>query len=139
MVLGEDLSIKAKVFIGFLYGKVMVEIKSIIEIFTSPGCPHCPNALKLVKEIEGERKDFVLREFNTFYPEARERAKQFEVESVPTIFVRGPGHGEVLAIAGTPSKKKLNELIDLSQGIKSLEEVETKKKGLFESIFEKFK
>jgi glutaredoxin len=114
----------------------MQEAKSIIEIFTSPGCPHCPNAVKVVKEIEGEREDFIFREFNTFYPEGKERAKQFEVSSVPTIFVRGPGHDEILAITGTPSKGKLNELIDLSQGKKSLEEV-SKEKGFFESLFGK--
>jgi thioredoxin 1 len=110
--------------------------KTLIEVFTSPTCPHCPSAKKVVEEVFSERGDVIMREMNSVNLEVQSKMQEFQISSVPTIFIKGPGHGEILAMQGTPSKERLMELIDLSQGKKNLEEV-SKKKGFFESLFGK--
>ena len=94
--------------------------KSIIEVFTSPTCPHCPNAVKVAEEISKERQDVIVKNLSTALPEGNLKARKFNILSVPTVFVKGPGHEEILAIRGVPSKMKLNELLDISQGLKKI-------------------
>ena len=55
-------------------------------------------------------------------PEGRRKAQQFEIYSVPTIFIKGPKHDEILAIRGNPSRERLRELIEISQGKKEIKE-----------------
>ena len=109
--------------------------KSKIEVFTSPTCPYCPSAMEIIGEVARERSDVFVDEINMALPEGMDKAKQFQVIITPTVFVKGPMHNEILAVAGTPSKARLNELIDISQGKKKLKE----DKGFFERVFEKIK
>ena len=91
-----------------------------IEVFTSPTCPFCPGAKKAVEEVAKERNDVSYSELNVATPEGSIKAREFEVFSVPTIFVRGPAVNEIMALKGIPSKEKLNELIDIGVGLKKL-------------------
>jgi len=94
--------------------------KSIIEVFTSPTCPHCPSAINLTSQVKEEREDVELHIWSTSTEEGVERARQFNVFSVPTIFVRGPGHNEILAFKGAPSKERLNKAINITLGKEKL-------------------
>ena len=91
-----------------------------IEVFTSPTCPHCPGAKKAVEEVVSKRDDVSYRELSTVTKEGSEKAKAFQIYSVPTIFIKGPAVDEILAIRGVPSIEKLNELIDISLGLREL-------------------
>jgi len=96
--------------------------KSKIEVFTSPTCPYCPSAVKVANEVAKERADVIVEELDTYSDEGSRKALQFQVMTVPTVFVNGPMHNEILAISGVPSKEKLNELVDISQGKKIIRE-----------------
>ena len=115
-----------------LYRRRKMAEKSVLELFTSSTCPHCPRARRMVKELLGERDDFVAYENDTTSPEGKIKAQQFRVRFVPSLFIQGPGSKEILAFTGTPSKEKLLEMLDVSQGKPS-----TKKKGLFGEWFKK--
>lgn len=106
--------------------------KSKIEIFTRPGCRFCPSALVLVKNVEKEREDVEVIEYN-IWAEGKSKAEEFGINAVPTIFVSGPKHNEILAFRGEPSKARLIEAIDISLGIKKINEkgILSKVKGMF--------
>lgn len=110
--------------------------KTKIQVFTSPTCPHCPGAMKIAKEVSKERDDVFVEELSTATPEGSKKAMQFQISTVPTVFVKGPMHNQILAITGVPSKEKLNELIDISQGKK---EIEKEKEGFLRSFWGKIK
>lgn len=98
--------------------------KSIIEIFTSPTCPHCPGALELAREVEQERKDVEVVELSTTTQEGIKKAQEFNVMTVPTIFVKGQEHNEILGFRGTPSKERLIKAVEISLGFKKAKELE---------------
>ena len=81
----------------------------IIEIFTSPTCIYCPAAKKIVEEVAG--KDITVVEHSSATPEGRRRASEFGIQSVPTIFVSGPGTKEIIGFRGSPSKEGLLKAI----------------------------
>ena len=93
--------------------------KSKIEIFTRPGCRFCPSALALVRSVEKERDDVYVVEHN-IWGEGKTKAEEFGINAVPTIFVSGSGHNEILAFKGEPSKARLLEAIEISLGIKKV-------------------
>ncbi len=108
--------------------------QTVVSLFTSPTCPFCPAAKKVVDEIKQEREDVVVKEFNSATPEGREESQKRGILSVPTIFVEGPSHPETLGFQGAPSKKRLLQAIDISQGKESLPEKTSfgsKIKGIF--------
>lgn len=92
-------------------------MKAKIYMFTSPTCPHCPPARKFMKDFKKERDDFELFDIVAGTEEAAEKAKEFNVNSVPTFIIQGPGYKDNIGIRGTPSKEKMNKYIDLSYGI----------------------
>ena len=58
------------------------------------------------------------------------KAKELDIRAVPTFIIKGDGYESNIGFVGTPTTKKLNELIDLSQGKKS----EKKKFGFFRQV-----
>ena len=106
-------------------------MKSSITVFTSPTCPHCHSAVTLVKRIKEKRDDVTIQIANTADPKWVALARKYQVFSVPTIFIKGSYH-EVLAIKGTTSEDKINEMIDISLGKKQIEEPI---KGFFKNLF----
>jgi len=63
---------------------------------------------------------FFVEELSTALPNGNAKAKEFDIHTVPTVFVKGDAHPEILAIRGVPSKRKLIELIEISQGIRKI-------------------
>jgi len=107
--------------------------KSKVEVFTSPTCPHCSSAAKLVREIGKERDDVRVVETSTATGYGQKRAKQLGIMAVPSVFVSGPAYAEHIGFKGLPSKKGLLKAIDISLGLAMWEE----KKGFFEKLIDK--
>ena len=95
-----------------------------IEVFTSPTCPHCPKAKANVDEFAKGRDDIRIIHTNTGTSDGARRAQQFDVRSVPTIFVTGPGYPDRIGYIGVPSKDRLGKLVDIALGKEEWKEEE---------------
>jgi predicted DsbA family dithiol-disulfide isomerase len=98
-------------------------MKAIVELFTSPTCPHCPPAKKALEEIARERSDFTLVSYSTMTPEGQLKAAEYGVESVPTAVISGPAAPQPMGIPGEQAKKTYNDFIDIALGKKTIKEV----------------
>lgn len=108
-------------------------MKSTIEVFTSTTCPHCPAAKKLVNEVAKERDDVNVIHTITNTVKGSKRAREMQIMTVPTIFIKGPGSDETIGLRGVPSKKGLIKAINISLGNEKWKE----KKGLIEKLKDK--
>jgi len=109
--------------------------KTIVYLFTSPTCPHCPPAKKFIHEFKKERDDFVLREMSTATKEGNKKARKFGVMSVPTFIIQGNGYPQPIGLRGVQSAKSMNKYLDLSYGL----EKEEKKFSLRDKLKEGIK
>ncbi len=105
-----------------------------LELFTSPTCPNCPSAEKLVKEISKEYEDLKVSYFSTATGRGRKKAKNYGIQSVPTIIITSDNFSEIRAIRGTPRKIHLENIIREGFGLDTLKE---EKKGILSRIFGK--
>ena len=105
--------------------------KAKIEVYTSPTCPYCPSAVKLVNRVAKGRNDVKVSVVNTATSKGSRRAKKFGIMSVPTVLVTGPATNEIIGFRGTPSEKKLLEAIDIALGKSS---VKNEKEGLLSRL-----
>ena len=74
-----------------------------IEVFTSPMCPHCPPAKRIVEEVVAEIGKGIEVEYIDVMEEP-ERAMQYGIMAVPTIVINGE-----VAFVGAPTKEALRE------------------------------
>jgi predicted DsbA family dithiol-disulfide isomerase len=98
-------------------------MKAIVELFTSPTCPHCPPAKKALEEVAKERSDFTLAVYSTMTQEGQLKAEQYGIEGVPTAIISGPATEQPMGIPGEQSKKTYNDFIDIALGKKTVKEV----------------
>ncbi|MFH0876132.1 MAG: thioredoxin fold domain-containing protein [archaeon] len=96
--------------------------KSTVYLFTSPTCPHCTKAKELIKPYLAKRKDISYTEFSTATEEGKKRAKEYEVQNVPTYIIIGPEYPHPIGLVGVQSENVLNKYVNMSLGI-------SKKKG----------
>ncbi|HEY9246526.1 MAG TPA: thioredoxin family protein [Candidatus Methanoperedens sp.] len=61
----------------------------IIEVFTSPTCPHCPAALLMAKELASQVPGIQVVELSTATPQGYAKAALYGVQAVPTLFING--------------------------------------------------
>jgi thioredoxin 1 len=59
----------------------------VIEVFTSPTCPHCPQALSMAKELAGQMPGLQVVEVSTATPQGFAKAALYGVKAVPTVFI----------------------------------------------------
>jgi predicted DsbA family dithiol-disulfide isomerase len=102
--------------------------KAKVYLFTSPMCPHCPPAKKFIQNFKSTRDDFDLIELSTITHEGQKKAEQFDVMSVPTFIIRGPGYNGNIGLQGVQSTEVMNKYIDVALGKRSLEEPKKEKK-----------
>jgi len=76
-----------------------------IEVFTSPMCPHCPPAKRVVEEVVSEIGEGIEVEYIDVM-ENPERAAEYGIMAVPTIVINGE-----IAFVGAPTKEALKEKI----------------------------
>jgi small redox-active disulfide protein 1 len=62
---------------------------TVIEVFTSPTCPHCPMALLMAKEVAASMPGIQVVEQSTATPQGFAKAAFYGVQAVPTVFING--------------------------------------------------
>lgn len=92
------------------------ESMASVEVFTSPTCPHCPPAKTLAKDIAGSRGDVELKIYSTHEPEGSRLARKYQIMSVPTIIIKGPGSKDPIGLSGLPPRRSFEKAIDISLG-----------------------
>jgi small redox-active disulfide protein 1 len=61
----------------------------LLELFTSPTCPHCPAAKRVAENVVGQMEGALMIERDISTPEGTESAARYGVQGVPTIVVNG--------------------------------------------------
>ncbi|KAB2944429.1 MAG: thioredoxin family protein [Candidatus Methanoperedens sp.] len=59
----------------------------VIEVFTSPTCPHCPTAVAMAKEVASQTQGVQAFEISTGTPQGFAKAALYGVKAVPTVFI----------------------------------------------------
>nr|WP_206204023.1 thioredoxin family protein [Thermococcus sp. ES12] len=84
----------------------MIEVKPkgpkvVIEVITSPGCPYCPIAWAMARELERKYEGVIARELSVATPEGQRKAMEHNILGTPTVlindrveFVGVPNFGE---------------------------------------------
>ncbi len=62
---------------------------TVIEVFTSPTCPHCPRALSMAKQLAMQIPGIQVVEQSTATPQGYAKAALYDVQAVPTVFING--------------------------------------------------
>lgn len=62
---------------------------TVIEVFTSPTCPHCPRALLMAKEVAASMPGIQVVEQSTATSQGFAKAAFYGVQAVPTVFING--------------------------------------------------
>ena len=79
----------------------------VIEVFTSPTCPHCPMALSMAKELAMQMPGVQVVELSTATPQGYAKAAFYDVKAVPTIFI----NGKCAFVGAPPSLEALRQAV----------------------------
>ncbi len=96
--------------------------KAKVMLFTSPTCPHCPHAKKFINNFKSERSDFELIEYSTLSHDGEKAAQKYDVMSVPTFIIKGPGFPDPIGLRGTQTSEVMHKYIDIALGNKTLDD-----------------
>jgi len=78
-----------------------------VEVYTTPMCPYCPYAIRMMREIAPSfGDDVVTEEVNTWSPEGQTRALKHGITAVPTIVIN-----DKVKFVGVPRKEDLVKAI----------------------------
>jgi small redox-active disulfide protein 1 len=78
-----------------------------IEVYTSPTCPYCPHAIKLLNDVAPSfDQNVVVEEVNSWSEEGQTRALKYGIMAVPTIVINGK-----IKFVGLPKKDELARAI----------------------------
>lgn len=122
-------------FIALIKKKLLVNsmTKAKLYVFSSPTCPHCPTAKELAKQATSARDDVMYNDVMSGSHAAEKLFKKFDVASVPTIIITGPGYPSNIGLRGAQSIPVLNKYIDMALGVESedVQEEKPAKSGFF--------
>lgn len=62
---------------------------AVIEVFTSPTCPHCPRALEMARQLAMHMPGIQVVEQSTATPQGFAKAALYGVQAVPTVYING--------------------------------------------------
>jgi small redox-active disulfide protein 1 len=79
----------------------------LLELFTSPTCPYCPEAKRVVKSTAEAMKDALLIERDVSEPQNADLARRYGIYSVPALVVNGR-----YKIQGVPDPLRLMKLLE---------------------------
>lgn len=96
--------------------------KAKVYLFTSPTCPHCPHAKRFIDKFKHQRSDFELIEYSTLTSEGQSKAQKYDVLSIPTFIIKGPGFPDPIGLRGLQSNEAMNKYLDIALGYKRLED-----------------
>lgn len=78
-----------------------------VEVYTSPTCPYCPYAVKLIREVAPSfGQKLGVEEVNTWSEEGQIKAAEYGIMAVPTIVINGK-----VKFVGVPQKEDLVKAI----------------------------
>ena len=80
----------------------------VIKVLTSPTCPYCPQAVRMVKEIVNRDPNIIAIELSVTTPQGYNEAVKFGISGVPAIIIN-----DRRVIHGLPSYEALLEEINL--------------------------
>jgi len=90
MLEDEELAkIRKKKMEELMKQKPQSKAPAVIEVFTSPTCPHCPSALLMAKELAAQMPGIRVVEQSTATAQGFAKAAFYNVQSVPTIYING--------------------------------------------------
>ena len=93
-----------------------------IEIYTSPTCPYCPAAIRMLqKAIDIYGKDLEVTKIDITTPEGGELAAYYEVQATPTIVMNG-----IVKFRGDPPSE--SELYDEIETFLEIDQIQTASK-----------
>lgn len=61
----------------------------LLELFTSPTCPHCPAAKRIAENVVKQMEGAILIERDVSSPENASIAARYGIHGVPTIMING--------------------------------------------------
>ena len=61
----------------------------LLELFTSPTCPHCPAAKRITENVVKQMEGALLIERDVSSPENADVAARYGIQGVPTIIING--------------------------------------------------
>lgn len=64
-----------------------LKLQIVIEVFTSPTCPHCPRALAMAQELASQMQGIQVVEVSTATPQGYAKAALYGIKAVPTVFI----------------------------------------------------
>lgn len=102
-----------------------------IEVFTRPGCPHCPPTYEFIKNF-AEKNKLNLKHINTMTTEGQLLSSKLGVISVPTIFLHSEIHPQRIGFRGKPSENDLNKAIEVIN-----KKPEEEKPSFFKRLFKR--
>ena len=99
-----------------------------ILVFVGSHCPHCPAAVKVVKDVSGEYRKYgvTFEKIRTRTPEGKKLSGNYGISAVPTIIILDEKGNESKRITGAPKESSLKSDIEEILGIK--------KKSFFDRI-----
>lgn len=74
----------------------------LLELFTSPTCPHCPRAREIISEAVKSMRNALLIVREVTEPENAELARKHGIQSVPTLIINGN-----YRVEGVPRREEL--------------------------------
>lgn len=80
---------------------------TVIEVFTSPTCPHCPRALSMAKQLAAQVSGVQVVEQSTATPQGYAKAAFCNVQAVPTVFI----NGKRAFVGAPPSMEALKDAV----------------------------
>ena len=78
-----------------------------IEVITSPGCPHCPKAVKMAEELSNSYEKVESQEVSITTKKGKEKAKKHRIMGTPTVLA----NDEVVSV-GVPDPKTFENKIE---------------------------
>jgi thioredoxin 1 len=83
---------------------------AVIEVFTSPTCPHCPRALEMARLVAIQIPGIQVVEQSTATPHGYAKAALYGVQAVPTIYI----NGKRAFVGAPPSIEALQQAVTTS-------------------------
>jgi thioredoxin 1 len=78
-----------------------------VEVFYSPYCPNCPEAMKLVRDVCAKFRDIEIEEVNCLEDDGKQRAIKYRISFVPTIVINGE-----TKLIGIPNEDDFSKTIE---------------------------
>jgi glutaredoxin len=104
-----------------------------VEVFTRPGCPHCPPTLNFMKQF-ARKHNLTLKHINTITTEGQILAQKFKVMAVPTVFIHSKVHPQRIGFRGKPSENDLEKALEV---VKQPPQEQEKKPSFIKKLFKR--